>query len=362
MFKRFIIFVISTTIRKTIRSKVKYSHYGGFGKINPQLESELNYQIQEDDVITQTIGVGSTAIGRVVSWDSTTGILKYWQDNRVATSSTVATPPLYGYKLLRFANTLTNGGSFNISGGTINIGNALSADNSGVTMTQTVNISPTSGSIGNGNVSGSFSSVSSGSYGNGSSRINISSGSDIQFVRASSEKFKVTSIENRTFDDIRPSNDNSFDLGQSNRRFDDVFATNGTINTSDITLKDNVVTTDLGLDFLNDLTPIEFTWKDGGVRTHLGFSAQDIKEKLITHKGSDQNMAVYTQGSYETYYLKGEEDEFGSFDWTEQEVGEHDFERFGLRISELIPVLTKAIQELSAKNDALESRIAVLEG
>ena len=81
--------------------------------------SQLNIiDFQEDDVITQTIGVGSTAIGRVVSWDSTTGILKYWQDNKVATSSTIATPPLYGYKLLRFANTLTNGGSFNITGGT----------------------------------------------------------------------------------------------------------------------------------------------------------------------------------------------------------------------------------------------------
>ena len=30
--------------------------------------------------------------------------------------------------------------------------------------------------------------------------------------------------------------------------------------------------------------------------------------------------------------------------------------------SELIPILTKAIQELSTKNDALEARIATLEG
>ena len=54
-----------------------------------------------DAVITQTVGVGSTAIGRVVSWDSNTGVLKYWQDNRVATSTTVGTAPLYGYKLLK---------------------------------------------------------------------------------------------------------------------------------------------------------------------------------------------------------------------------------------------------------------------
>ena len=33
-----------------------------------------------DDQITQTIGIGSTAFGRVVSYDQNTGVLKYWQD------------------------------------------------------------------------------------------------------------------------------------------------------------------------------------------------------------------------------------------------------------------------------------------
>jgi cell division protein FtsB len=34
----------------------------------------------------------------------------------------------------------------------------------------------------------------------------------------------------------------------------------------------------------------------------------------------------------------------------------------GLQYSKFVPILVKALQELSAKNDALEARIATLEG
>jgi len=83
--------------------------------------SQLNLiEFDPDALITQTIGIGSTAVGRVVSWDANTGVLKYWQDNKVATSSTVGTAPQFGYKLQKFTNTLEDGltGSFNITGGT----------------------------------------------------------------------------------------------------------------------------------------------------------------------------------------------------------------------------------------------------
>lgn len=35
-----------------------------------------------DSEITQTIGVGSTSVGKVASWDNVTGVLKYWQIGR----------------------------------------------------------------------------------------------------------------------------------------------------------------------------------------------------------------------------------------------------------------------------------------
>ena len=73
-----------------------------------------------DARFTQTVGVGSTAIGRVVSYDSTTGVLKYWQDRSLVgfnTDGSQNTDPTYGFNLLRFTSTPATGGSVNILGG-----------------------------------------------------------------------------------------------------------------------------------------------------------------------------------------------------------------------------------------------------
>jgi hypothetical protein len=76
-----------------------------------------------DSFITQTIGVGSTAVGRVISYDQTTGVLKYWQDRTTAgfnTNGTQNTSPVYGFQLNRFTAN-PNGGSVNIIGGSTNL-------------------------------------------------------------------------------------------------------------------------------------------------------------------------------------------------------------------------------------------------
>ena len=73
-----------------------------------------------DAFITQTVGLGSTAVGRVVSYDQTTGVLKYWQDRSTAgfnTDGSKNTSPEYGFKMNRFTPNITDGGSFNIIGG-----------------------------------------------------------------------------------------------------------------------------------------------------------------------------------------------------------------------------------------------------
>ena len=90
-----------------------------------------NIVFNPDTVITQTIGFGSTAIGRVVSWDSNTGVIKYWQDDKVSTSSTFGVAPQFGYKLLRFQNTHDGTGSFNITGGNATV--AIDTSYTGIT-------------------------------------------------------------------------------------------------------------------------------------------------------------------------------------------------------------------------------------
>ena len=64
--------------------------------------------------ITQTIAGVGTAVGRVVSYDNRTGVLKYWQDRSIVGfetgSSSLDNTPEYGYNLIRFSS----------SGGTIN--------------------------------------------------------------------------------------------------------------------------------------------------------------------------------------------------------------------------------------------------
>ena len=73
-----------------------------------------------DSFVTQTIGVGSTAVGRVISYDQTTSVLKYWQDRSTAgfnTNGSANTDPTYGFQMDRFTANIKSGGSFSITGG-----------------------------------------------------------------------------------------------------------------------------------------------------------------------------------------------------------------------------------------------------
>ena len=70
-----------------------------------------------DTYFTQTIATGTTAVGRVVNYDPTTGVLKYWQDKSMVGFNTVGvavTEPTYGFKLQEFTSNPIAGGNLTI--------------------------------------------------------------------------------------------------------------------------------------------------------------------------------------------------------------------------------------------------------
>jgi hypothetical protein len=70
-----------------------------------------------DSFVTQTVGTGITAVGRVVSYDQNTGVLKYWQDRTLVgfnTNGTADTTPQYGYSLVGFSSVAAAGGNTRI--------------------------------------------------------------------------------------------------------------------------------------------------------------------------------------------------------------------------------------------------------
>ena len=84
--------------------------------------------IRDSSYFTQTVSTGTTAVGRVVSYDQTTGVLKFWQDRSVAgfnTVGTAQTQPTYGFDLTEFTSSPGTGGSLTITPST---GSNLSID------------------------------------------------------------------------------------------------------------------------------------------------------------------------------------------------------------------------------------------
>ena len=154
---------------------------------------------------------------------------------------------------------------------------------------------------------------------------------------------------------VRPTSDNTIDLGYSSFRWKDVYAGNGTIQTSDETMKNSIVSLseDKGLSYINKLRPVSFKFNDGGVRNHSGFIAQEV-EAVMTELGDvdGTNNATVIKSTVEVddpEYVAEEGHELDPVPQVEKTV-------YGLRYTEMIASLVKAVQELSSKNEELSSK------
>jgi hypothetical protein len=102
---------------------------------------------------------------------------------------------------------------------------------------------------------------------------------------------------------------------------------------SDARDKTDIVDLPLGLEFINDLRPVKFTWqqrepnlvKDG--TSEAGFLAQEVQDVQTLHDAEEYLGLIYDENP----------------------------EKLELSPGKLIPVLVKAIQELTARVKSLES-------
>ena len=135
---------------------------------------------------------------------------------------------------------------------------------------------------------------------------------------------------------IKPSADNTYHCGVSSARWDNVYATNTTIQTSDRNEKNSIVESDLGLSFINKLKPVSYKWNNTKYhKTYYGLIAQDLEQTLAT-EGKTVN-------------------DFAGLDKPSDGP-------MGLGYTEFISPLIKAIQELSSEVETLKTEIQTLKG
>ena len=94
---------------------------GNFGNVN----------FSANSFITQTVETDKIAVGRVVSYNKNTGVLKYWQDRRLVgfnTDGTKVSSPTYGFQLHRFTGTPQSGGDLKIYSDGVDTGLTIDSD------------------------------------------------------------------------------------------------------------------------------------------------------------------------------------------------------------------------------------------
>ncbi|MCH7661817.1 MAG: tail fiber domain-containing protein, partial [Euryarchaeota archaeon] len=127
--------------------------------------------------------------------------------------------------------------------------------------------------------------------------------------------------------DVLPNQDGAWSLGRSSHRWQEVWAQDGIINTSDECLKKDIADEDLGLEFIEALRPVVWRWKDGSDEVyHRGLIAQQVQEALKYLDSPRHFSGVVDRGG-----------------------------ALGLREREFIGPLIKAVQQLSAGVRELEA-------
>ena len=127
---------------------------------------------------------------------------------------------------------------------------------------------------------------------------------------------------------------------------------------SDERLKENIETSKLGLNFINDLRPVNYNWK----------KAKDVPVDMPQYKeGSEEPVLGFEYGKSQHGFIaqecKAVQDKYaddladGFNLWIEKEDGTQT-----VADGNLIPVLVKAVQELTNQVETLKTEVATLKG
>ena len=134
---------------------------------------------------------------------------------------------------------------------------------------------------------------------------------------------------------------------------------------------------DIGLDFVNQLKPYTYKWDkrikyvDKSVRTELNEDGtlksqgwdRTVDLDKITHDGTHKEDWLDIGFKAQDVEILEKAAGYKMADKTNLTTTlTNDGKQYGIKYNKFVPILVKAIQELSAKNDALEARIKTLEG
>jgi hypothetical protein len=128
----------------------------------------------------------------------------------------------------------------------------------------------------------------------------------------------------------------------SNRFWKTIYSNTGTVATSDQRLKTDVVSSNLGLNFINDLNPVSYKFIEGG--------KEIVDGDLVSIPGSRTHYGLIAQEVKEVLDASGVADFAG---WVKLDMSEADSMQ-ALRYDQFIAPLIKAVQELTARVKALE--------
>jgi hypothetical protein len=158
--------------------------------------------------------------------------------------------------------------------------------------------------------------------------------------------------------------DNTIDLGDANSRFDDIFATNQTIQPSDQTMKQQIASlTDAEITAAKAISKLfkTFKWNDSveakgdSARKHTGHIAQEVQQAMTD---AGLNAADYAFWCSNTWWeIDGET--YGT--QSEAPEGATERTRLGIRYPELLAFVGAATEQRLTHLETLEARIEALE-